>query len=84
MYELSPDSRVLSVADGRQLLSEERVHLGVDGNQLAQSLSSPQPYCPARVLQRLQEGGLQLRKEGLQGNANLEEEYSPEVRAEKL
>lgn len=80
LYECSPDSWVLSVADGRELLSEEWVHLGVDGNQLAQSLSSPQPHPTARVLQGLQEGGLQLGQEGLQGNAHLEKEYSPEVR----
>lgn len=69
----SPDSWVLSVADGRELLSEEWVHFGVDGNQLTQSLGSPEPHRTARVLQGLQEGGLQLRQEGLQGNAHLEE-----------
>lgn len=70
----SPDSRVLGVADGRQLLGEERVHLGVDGDQLPQRLSSSQPHSPAGVLQGLQEGGLQLRQEGLEGNAHLEDE----------
>lgn len=80
-FELSPDSWVLSVADGRELLGKERVHLGVDGNQLAQCLSGSQPHCTARVLQGLQKGRLQLRQEGLQGNSHLEEEHSPEVRA---
>lgn len=77
-YEHSPDSSVLSVADGRELLSEEWVHLGVNGNQLAQSLCSPQPDCTARVLQGFQKGGLQLGQEGLQGNAHLKEEHASE------
>lgn len=74
----SPDSRILGVANGRQLLGEERVHLGVDGDQLAQRLSSSQPHGPAGVLQGLQEGGLQLWQEGLEGNAHLEDEEEKE------
>lgn len=76
----SPDSRVLGIADGRQLLGEQRVHLGVDGDQLSQRLGGPQPHGAARVLQGLQEGGLQLRQEGLQGNAHLEERHGAHVR----
>lgn len=71
--ECSPDSRVLGVADRRELLSKKRIDLGVDGNQLTQSLGGSQPHCSAGVLQGLQEGGLKLREEGLQGNAHLKE-----------
>lgn len=77
---VSPDSRVLSIADGRELLSEQWVHFCVDGHQLAQSFSSSQSHCTARVLQGFKEGGLQLRKEGLQSNAHLGEMWSAEVR----
>lgn len=69
----SPDSRVLSVADCRELLGKKRIDLGVYGNQLTQSLGSSQPHRTAGVLQGLQEGGLKLREEGLQGNAHLKE-----------
>lgn len=46
----------------------------MDGNQLAQSLCSSQPHGTAGILQSLQEGGLQLRQEGLQGNTHLQRE----------
>lgn len=44
----------------------------MDGDQLAQGLSSLQSNRPAGVLQSLQEGGLKLGQEGLQGYAYLE------------
>lgn len=44
----------------------------MDGNQLAQSLCSPQPHCTAGILQGLEEGGLELRQEGLQGDIYLQ------------
>ena len=65
MWLRPPDSGVLCVADGGQLLSEQRVHLGVDGHQLPQGLGRLQPHAATHVLQRLQEGGLQLGQEGL-------------------
>lgn len=83
MQCMSPDSGVLGIANGRQLLGEQRIHLGVDGDQLPQRLGSPQPHGPAGVLQGLQEGGLQLRQEGLQCDAHLEEEEEGEEEAEE-
>lgn len=44
----------------------------MDGNQLAQSLCSPQPHCTAGILQGLEKGGLQLGQEGLQGDTHLQ------------
>lgn len=78
--ESSPDTRVLSIADRRELLSEERIDLSVDGNQLTQSLGGSQPHRTTGVLQGLQEGSLKLREEGLQGNAHLKTQHDPQVR----
>ena len=77
-----PDSRVFGVADGSELLGEEGVHLAVDGHQLAQGLRCPQPHSTAGVLEGLQEGGLKLGQEGLQGNPNLFERPTPKITAE--
>ena len=67
----TPDSRVLCDAYGVELLCKQWVYFAVDGHQFAQRLGSSEPHCPAGVLECLQEDGLQLGQEGLQGNAHL-------------
>ena len=59
--EDEPDGRVLSVLDTRVQLGEDRLHPGVDYDQLSQSVCSLQPDGAVGVVKGLDEGRLELR-----------------------
>lgn len=78
-YCTAPYSIVVRVLDSIVQLSEQWIHSSVKLNQLLQRCGRAHAHCTVRVVQRLDEGGLELRQEWLQHGANLANKNAPKM-----